>query len=108
MTSRRALVSFSNVQSNLDAASPPAFVWVTPNAVDDMHDGPAMADSSTVPTVGDAWLANFIGSVQATSWYAANGRIIVQWDEGLDSRTPCTRSKWLRLLGPLGGPFRGF
>jgi len=25
-----------------------------------------------------------------------------------DSRTPCTRSKWLRLLGPLGGPFRGF
>jgi len=25
-----------------------------------------------------------------------------------ESRTPCTRSKWLRLLGPLGGPFRGF
>src|ERR1039457_2084317 len=52
-----------------------------------MHDGPALPDGSTVPTVGDAWLANFIANVQSTSWYAAGGQIIVQWDEGLDSDT---------------------
>jgi hypothetical protein len=52
-----------------------------------MHDGPMMADTSSVPTVGDAWLANFIAHVQSTSWYGAGGQIIVEWDEGLDSDT---------------------
>src|ERR1019366_4614172 len=59
--------------------------WVTPNTRNDMHDGPALPDGSTVPTAGDAWLANFIANVQSTSWYAAGGQIVVQWDEGLDS-----------------------
>lgn len=81
------LSSVSSVQSDLNTPSAPDFVWVTPNAVDDMHDGPKMADTSSVPTVGDAWLANFIAHVQSTSWYGAGGQIIVQWDEGLDSDT---------------------
>src|ERR1035437_3170270 len=81
------LSSASGVQSDLNAPSAPSFVWVTPNAVDDMHDGPMMADTSSVPTVGDAWLANFIAHVQSTSWYGAGGQIIVEWDEGLDSDT---------------------
>jgi hypothetical protein len=79
------LTSVAGVQSDLNAPSAPDYVWVTPNAVDDMHDGPSMADTSSVPTVGDAWLANFIAQVQSTSWYGAGGQIIVQWDEGLDS-----------------------
>jgi hypothetical protein len=81
------LTSVTGVQSDLNASSAPDYVWVTPNAVDDMHDGPAMSDTSSVPTVGDAWLANFIAHVQSTSWYGAGGQIIVQWDEGLDSDT---------------------
>ncbi len=81
------VVPFTNMTSDLNSATPPAFVWVTPNAVDDMHDGPAMADGDTVPTAGDAWLGGFIGSVQASSWYAAGGQIIVQWDEGASSDT---------------------
>jgi hypothetical protein len=81
------LISPNAVQSDLNASGAPDYVWVTPNAVDDMHDGPAMSDTSTVPTVGDAWLANFIAYVQSTSWYGAGGQIIVTWDEGLDSDT---------------------
>jgi len=79
------LTSVGAVQHDLNAANAPDFVWVTPNTINDMHDGPALPDGSTVPTVGDAWLANFIANVQSTSWYAAGGQIVVQWDEGLDS-----------------------
>ncbi len=81
------LTSVPAMASDLDAASPPDFVWVTPNTVDDMHDGPMLADGDTVPTVGDAWLGSFIGAVQATSWYGAGGQIVVQWDEGVESDT---------------------
>ena len=81
------VVPLTGITSDLDSASPPAFVWVTPNAVDDMHDGPLVADGDTVPTVGDAWLANFIGGVQSTSWYGAGGQIVIEFDEGLDSDT---------------------
>ncbi len=77
----------TNFSTDLNSSSPPAFVWVTPNAVDDMHDGPLMADGDTVPTVGDAWIGNFIGGVQASSWYAAGGQIVIEFDEGLDSDT---------------------
>ena len=81
------LTSVPGMASDLDAASPPAFVWVSPNTIDDMHDGPMLPDGDTVPTVGDAWLGNFIGNIQATSWYGAGGQIIVQWDEGAESDT---------------------
>ena len=51
----------------------PDFVWYTPNLINDEHDG-------TVQD-GDAFLARFIPGVQATSWYKAGGRIIIEWDE---------------------------
>ena len=35
----------------------------------------------------EAFLARFIPSVQATSWYKAGGQIIIEWDEALDSDT---------------------
>ncbi|HTT85960.1 MAG TPA: IPT/TIG domain-containing protein, partial [Acidimicrobiales bacterium] len=81
------MTSAAAVASGLNAANAPSFVWVTPNAVDDMHDGPMLPDGDTVPTVGDAWIGNFIGTVQATSWYAAGGQIIIDWDEGAESDT---------------------
>ena len=57
------------------SANPPAFVWVTPNMIDDMHDGPL--------TVGDTWLSQQIPSIQATAWVSGRGgTIIVLWDEG--------------------------
>ena len=75
------LTSVPGITSDLDASNAPDFVWVTPNTTDDMHDGPALPDGATVPTVGDAWLANFVGNIQSTTWYAAGGKIVVQWDE---------------------------
>ncbi|MGD0381748.1 MAG: IPT/TIG domain-containing protein, partial [Acidimicrobiales bacterium] len=77
----------TNFSTDLNSATPPAFVWVSPNAVDDMHDGPLMTDGDTVPTVGDAWLGKFVGGVQASSWYAAGGQIVIEVDEGVDSDT---------------------
>jgi hypothetical protein len=62
---------------DLDSADPPAFAWVSPNMVDDMHDGPL--------TTGDTWLSQQIPAVQATKWYQGGGVILVLWDEGQDS-----------------------
>ena len=81
------LTNIPAMASDLDAADPPAFVWVTPNTVDDMHDGPMLPDGDTVPTLGDSWLGSFIGNIQSTSWYGAGGQIILQWDEGEESDT---------------------
>jgi hypothetical protein len=35
--------------------------------------------------VGDAWLGNFVSQVQSTAWYGQGGKIVVEWDEGMDS-----------------------
>src|SRR6476646_1112526 len=65
-----------------------ALTFVTPNLVDDMHDG-------TVAQ-GDRWLAGFVPKVLASPEYAAGSlALFVVWDEnggtdaGPDNRVPC-------------------
>lgn len=81
------VVPATTLMSDLDTADPPAFVWVTPNGADDMHDGTTNSEGEVDPATGDAWLGSFVAQVQSTSWYAAGGRIVVEWDEGADSDT---------------------
>lgn len=57
----------------LSSANPPSFAWVTPNLTDDTHNG-------TIAQ-GDTYLRNLVGSVQATSWYANGGTILITYDE---------------------------
>ncbi len=97
---------------DLNSADAPAFVWVSPNMLDDMHDGPLMT--------GDTWLSQEITAVQGTAWYQGGGHIVVTWDEGADSdtsgvggelgdtfpasswRSSCTTPRWtpLRWIRP--------
>jgi acid phosphatase len=67
------VVDASSLVPDLDSPGAPDFVWYTPNLIDDEHDG-------TVEQ-GDAFLARLIPEVQSTSWYRADGEIIVEWDE---------------------------
>ena len=69
----------TSMAADLNSLDPPAFVWVTPNMVDDMHDGPLSA--------GDTWLSQEIPTIQASRWYRQGGAIILSWDEGQDSDT---------------------
>jgi hypothetical protein len=80
----------SSMVSTLDSANPPDYVWLTPNTCDDMHaDGMAGSPcpqikygSQALITAGDTWLQNNLGPVIASPWFAANGIIIITWDEG--------------------------
>lgn len=63
----------SSMLGDLNSSNPPDFVWYTPNLIDDEHDGTVQQ--------GDAFLSSFIPKVQATAWYRAGGRIIIEWDE---------------------------
>jgi phosphatidylinositol-3-phosphatase len=69
----------SALTSDLNSPDAPDFVWYTPNLINDEHDG-------TVQD-GDAFLARFIPAVQATGWYKAGGRIIIEWDESDNDNT---------------------
>lgn len=69
----------STMVSNLNSATPPAFVWYTPNVTNDEHDGSVQQ--------GDAFLSSFVSKVQATSWYKSGGQIIVTWDESSNDNT---------------------
>jgi acid phosphatase len=69
----------TSMVADLNSADPPAFAWVSPNMLDDMHDGPL--------STGDAWLSQEIPAVQATQWYRNGGAIVLMWDEGQSSDT---------------------
>ena len=62
---------------DLNSANPPDFVFVTPNMLDDWHDGPL--------ATGDNWLAQEVPAIQATNWYKTGGTIVVTTDEGHSS-----------------------
>jgi phosphatidylinositol-3-phosphatase len=74
--------------STLNGANAPDFVWITPNACNDMHGDTntgstcASISNSQLIKAGDTWLSNNISPVISSSWFSQNGIIIITWDEG--------------------------
>ena len=68
---------YTSMMADLNSSTPPAFIFIAPNMVDNMHDGPL--------SVGDTWLSRQIPLIQATNWYKQNGQILLTWDEGIAS-----------------------
>ena len=68
-------VPYPELASDLSADTLPAFSFVTPNLIDDMHDG-------TVAE-GDAWLASNLPVIFGSSGYQSGHVVVfVTWDEG--------------------------
>jgi hypothetical protein len=79
--------SSSQMKIDLNSATPPAFVWFTPNICNDMHTNGTPCPAGSAVANGDTWLSSFIPGVQATSWYANGGIIIITWDESVGADT---------------------
>jgi acid phosphatase len=75
-------VPYSQLTTDLNAGTAPPFLWVTPNTINDMHDG--------TPAQGDAFLQGLVTQVQASTWWTAGSRIVITWDEGTQSEQVLT------------------
>ena len=75
------IVPYSQLSSDLAAASLPAFVWITPNLCNDGHD----CSTATM----DSWLRSHLQPLLTSSWFASDGVAIITWDEGSDSTGCC-------------------
>ena len=68
-------VPYTQLATDLAANAMPAFSFITPNLIDDMHDG-------TVAQ-GDAWLASHLPAILNSAAYRADDTaIFITWDEG--------------------------
>jgi phosphatidylinositol-3-phosphatase len=72
--------SQSQLQIDLNSPSAPDFVWITPNACNDMHS--KCAPTNNPIAQGDTWLKSNLPTVLGSNWYAQGGIVIVTWDEG--------------------------
>jgi phosphatidylinositol-3-phosphatase len=68
------VVDYSQLDVDIANNAIPNYVFITPNLDNDMHDAPI--------STGDAWLANEIPKLMATSAYKKGGVIFLLWDEG--------------------------
>jgi phosphatidylinositol-3-phosphatase len=68
-------VPYSQLASDLARGALPAFSFITPNLIDDMHDG-TIAD-------GDTWLAASLPKILASPQYKDGSTVVfITWDEG--------------------------
>jgi phospholipase C len=68
-------VPYTQLATDLKNNALPAFSFITPNLVDDMHDG-------TIAQ-GDAWLARNLPAIVASAPYRAGTTVVfITWDEG--------------------------
>jgi hypothetical protein len=68
-------VPYARLASDLSAGKLPAFSFVTPNLIDDMHDG-TVAD-------GDKWLAANLPTILTSPEYTSGSTaVFITWDEG--------------------------
>jgi hypothetical protein len=68
-------VPYTQLATDLSSGNLPAFSFVTPNLIDDMHDG-TVAD-------GDTWLSNNLPVIfNSPEYQSGNTAVFVTWDEG--------------------------
>jgi phospholipase C len=73
-------VPYTQLATDLAGNSLPAFSFITPNLIDDMHDG-------TI-TDGDTWLANNLPTILTSSAYTkGTTAVFITWDEGTGGKT---------------------
>jgi len=68
------VVDYSQLDKDLAANTVPKYAFITPNMLDDMHDG-SIAD-------GDAWLAREIPKILSSDAFNNGGVLFLTWDEG--------------------------
>ncbi len=73
-------VPYSQLATDLAANALPAFSFITPNLIDDMHDG-TIAD-------GDTWLASNLPTIlNSPDYQSGNTAVFITWDEGTGGKT---------------------
>jgi phosphatidylinositol-3-phosphatase len=68
------IVDYSQLDADIAADTVPSYVFITPNMINDMHDG-SVAD-------GDKWLSHEVPKILATNAYKQGGALFLLWDEG--------------------------
>ena len=71
------IVDYGQLDADLAAGRVPDYAFITPNLINDMHDG-SVAD-------GDAWLAREVPKILASDAYKNGGVLFLLWDEGSNS-----------------------
>ena len=75
------VVPFTQLSTDLVNGIVPNLAWITPNMCNDMHD-------CSIAT-GDAWLANVVPGILASSAFLNGGVLFITWDEGESSAGCC-------------------
>jgi phospholipase C len=68
------VVDYSQFDADLASGAIAKYVFITPNMIDDMHDGSVAA--------GDAWLAREVPKILASDAFNNGGVLFLTWDEG--------------------------
>jgi phosphatidylinositol-3-phosphatase len=68
------VVDYSQLAVDLQSGNVPNYVFITPNMINDMHDGSVQQ--------GDAWLAAEVPKILASDAYKNGGALFITWDEG--------------------------
>jgi hypothetical protein len=72
-------VPYTNLQADLDSDQLPAFAFITPNTVNDMHDG---GDPISIQH-GDTWLATELPKILKSAAYTSGKTVVfITFDEG--------------------------
>jgi phosphatidylinositol-3-phosphatase len=79
------VVPFTQFSADMGRSQVPNFVWITPNMCNDMHD-------CGVAT-GDAWLANVVPTITASTAFRNGGVLFITWDEG-STNAGCCADSW--------------
>ena len=73
-------VPYTQLATDLTSSALPAFSFITPNLIDDMHDG-------TIQD-GDTWLANNLPTILTSPEYTSGSTaVFITWDEGTGGKT---------------------
>jgi len=81
------IVPFTQFASDLANHALPAFSYIVPNLINDMHDCPPGTTCTNEDKIlrADQWLQNNVGPLLSSPEFQKDGILIITWDESFDT-----------------------
>ena len=88
------IVPYTQLNADISSGALPNFVWITPDACNDMHgaSGSGIAGCATYDgqiALGDAFIHMLVSQIMQSSAWNEGAAIIITWDEGTSSDGCC-------------------
>ena len=91
-TRLQRIVPFSQFDQDIQSATLPNFIWISPDVCHDMHGDPSCPSYDGLIAQGDTFIHTTVHQIMSSPSWSQGSAIVIAWDENDSSQSGCCHS----------------